>query len=87
MLYVVHVISTAAGAAAGNVLGDPAVWGLDAAFPALFLVLLRPHVVGREGLAAAALGATIALLLTPFAPPGIPILAAASASLLGWRSR
>lgn len=86
-LYAVHVSSTAAGAAAGNVLGDPAAWGMDAALPALFLVLLWPHVLQREGLVAAALGATIALALTPFAPPGIPILAAASVSLLGLRSR
>jgi 4-azaleucine resistance transporter AzlC len=87
VLYAVHVCSTAVGAIAGNILGDPAAWGLDAAFPALFLLLLWPHVQRREGLAAAVLAAAIALALTPVAPPGIPILAGASASLIGLRPR
>ncbi len=34
---------------------------------------------------AAALGAAIALALTPFAPPGVPIVAAALACLVGVR--
>jgi hypothetical protein len=33
----------------------------------------------------AALGAVIALALVPFTPPGVPILAAALAALLGLR--
>lgn len=87
VLLAAHVSSTALGAAGGRVLANPTAWGLDAAFPALFLILLRPHVRQREGLAVAALGGAIALALTPFAPPGMPILAATSAALLGWRSR
>jgi 4-azaleucine resistance transporter AzlC len=83
VLYVVHVSSTGVGAAFGNVLGDPTVWGLDAAFPALFVILLWPHVLNRAGFAAAALGAVIALVLTPLTPPGIPIVGAALASLVG----
>lgn len=87
LLYAVHVSATAVGAAAHTVLRDPSAWGLDAALPALFVALLQPLVSRREGLVAAALGATIALALTPFASPGIPILAAASVSLVGLRSR
>jgi len=61
--------------------------GLDAAFPALFLALLLPQLAGRRALAAAAAAAAIALALVPVAPPGIPIVAASVACLLGWRRR
>ena len=69
----------------GGALGDPRRIGLDAAFPALFLVLLVPEVRTRRALAAALLAAAIALALIPFAAPGIPIVAASVACLLGWR--
>ncbi len=36
-------------------------------------------------LAAALLAAGVALVLIPFAPAGIPIIAASAACLLGWR--
>ena len=83
VLYVVWVSSTAIGALGANVLGDPETLGLDAAFPALFLGLLWPQMKGRWGALAAALGALIALALVPLAPPGVPIIAAAAASLVG----
>ena len=37
--------------------------------------------------ASAFLGGAIALVLIPFTPPGIPVVAAAFAALLGVRSR
>jgi hypothetical protein len=40
---------------------------------------------GRLPLIAAATGALIALMLTPFAPPGVPVLAAVGAALIGLR--
>jgi 4-azaleucine resistance transporter AzlC len=83
VLYVVWVSSTAIGALGANVLGDPETLGLDAAFPALFLGLLWPQMKGRWGVLAAALGALIALALVPLAPPGVPIIVAAAASLVG----
>lgn len=78
-------LGTALGVLAGDSLGDPAVIGLDAAFPALFLALLAPPLRRREGLAAALLGAAIALALTPLTPAGIPIIAATAACLVGLR--
>ena len=84
-LYVAWVGGTAAGALGAGFLGDPAKLGLDAAFPALFLALLVPQVRSRRALAAALLGAGIALSLTPLTPSGVPIIAAAAACLLGWR--
>lgn len=83
VLFVAHVGSTAIGAAMSRGIADPARFGLDGAFPALFVILIAPHLAGKPAEAAAAMGAAIALLLTPFVAPGIPILAAAAASLVG----
>jgi 4-azaleucine resistance transporter AzlC len=85
VLYVSWVGGTALGALGGEALGDPADLGLDAAFPALFLALLVPQVRTRRALAAALLGGGVALLLLPFTPAGVPIIAAAAACLIGWR--
>jgi predicted branched-subunit amino acid permease len=85
VLYVVHVASTALGAATAGLLADPTAWGLDAALPALFVLLAWPHLLYRDGLGAALFGAAAALALTPVAPPGVPIVAAAAASLVGPR--
>jgi predicted branched-subunit amino acid permease len=86
LLYFSWVGGTTAGVLAGDVLGDPESLGLDAAFPALFLGLLLPMLRTRRSLAAALAGAAIALALVPLAPPGVPIIAAAAACLIGWRS-
>lgn len=86
VLYVSWIVGTAVGAIAGDALADPASLGLDAAFPALFLALLVPQVTSRRALAAALAGGAIALVLLPFTPAGVPIVAASAACLLGWRS-
>jgi predicted branched-subunit amino acid permease len=83
VLYSCWVSATALGTLAGDRLGDPETYGLDAAFPALFLALLIPQVRSRQALAAAIAGATIALVLIPFAPAGVPIIAATGACLIG----
>ena len=71
----------------GEALGDPVALGLDAAFPALFLALLMPQVGGGRAVAAAVLGAGVALALVPFTPAGVPIIAAAGAALIGLARR
>lgn len=86
VLYIAWVVGTAVGLVLGEVVGDANRLGLDAAFPALFLALLIPQLDSRRKLAAALLGGTIALALIPFTPAGIPIVAAAGACLVGWRS-
>jgi 4-azaleucine resistance transporter AzlC len=86
-IYVAWVAGTALGVAFGKLIGDPARLGLDAAFPALFLALLVPQLHTRDARIAAVLGATIALVLTPFTPPGVPIVAAGAACLIGLRTR
>jgi 4-azaleucine resistance transporter AzlC len=84
-LYVAWSTGTAVGVLAGDSLGDPATLGLDAAFPALFLALLAPLLRDRYALAAAGIGAGIALILTPVTPAGIPVIAATAACLVGLR--
>jgi predicted branched-subunit amino acid permease len=49
----------------------------------LFLGLLVPLARDRRHVAAALLGAAIALALTPFTPAGVPIIAASAACLIG----
>lgn len=83
VLWLAWVIGTIVGVIGGEALGDPAALGLDAAFPALFLALLVSQLRSRAALLAAALGAGIAVGLVPFAPPGVPIIAAALAALIG----
>jgi 4-azaleucine resistance transporter AzlC len=84
LFWVLWVGGTALGTVVGDFL-DPEAVGLDAAFPALFLALLVPYVRTRRSLAAALLAAAITLVLIPVAPPGVPIVAASLACLLGLR--
>jgi 4-azaleucine resistance transporter AzlC len=85
VLYAAWVGGTAVGLVAGSRVGDPATLGLDAAFPALFLALLVPLVRSRNALVAAVGGALIALVLTPLAPAGVPVIAATAACLVRLR--
>ena len=85
VFYALWVGSTALGTVLGGVLEDPNALGLDAAFAALFLALAVPYLREPRGRQAAALAAVITLVLTPFAPAGVPIIAASAACLLGLR--
>jgi 4-azaleucine resistance transporter AzlC len=78
---------TVIGVLGGTLLGDPAALGLDAIFPAFYLGLLAEEMSDRAALSSAVLGAAIALCLVPFAPPGIPVVAASAAALLGLRAK
>ena len=85
VFYGLWVGSTAAGTLIGGVLGDPNALGLDAAFAALFLALAVPYLRERRSREAAALAAVITLVLLPFAPAGVPIIAVSAACLVGLR--
>jgi predicted branched-subunit amino acid permease len=67
---------TLLGVIAGRAVGSPEALGLDAAFPALFVWLLRDQLTGRGAAGAALAGAALTLLLSPVLPAGLPILAA-----------
>ncbi len=81
-VYVFWNLGTLIGALAGGQI-DPETYGLDAAFPAAYVAMVLGHLRTRRGLLAAALGAAICLVLIPFVPVGIPILAASLAILIG----
>jgi 4-azaleucine resistance transporter AzlC len=76
---------TAIGVFAGSLLGDPEALGLDGIFLAFYLSLLVAEVGDRRAVVAAALGVAITLALMPFAPPGVPVVAASLAALIGLR--
>ena len=85
VLYAGWVGGTALGVLGGSALGNPNRLGLDAAFPALFLALVAPRLRERRALLAALAGGALAAALIPAAPPGVPIVAASAACLIGWR--
>ena len=85
MLWVAWVGGTAIGAFVN--IGNPNTLGLDGAFPALFLALLVRQLRDRLSVSAAVAGAGTAAVLIPFTPAGIPVIAAASACLLGLARR
>jgi 4-azaleucine resistance transporter AzlC len=84
VLYVLWVGGTALGTVVGD-LFDPEAIGLDAAFAALFLALLAQYLRSRRAVAAAVVAAVITLALLPVAPPGVPIVVAGVACLVGLR--
>jgi predicted branched-subunit amino acid permease len=85
--YAGWVLGTIVGVFIGPALGNPNALGLDALFPAFFVALLFEEARGRRRVAAAGGGAAIALVLTPFVPAGLPILAAAAAAVVASRMR
>lgn len=83
--YVAWVGGTAIGVAAGDSI-DPEALGLDVLFPAFFLGLLIDELRnGRRHIGAALIAVAVVLVLVPFTPPGIPIIAASVGALLGLR--
>ncbi|HEY6778253.1 MAG TPA: AzlC family ABC transporter permease [Thermoleophilaceae bacterium] len=77
---------TVIGVFGGEAIGDPAAFGLDAIFPAFFLGLMATELRSSRARAAALGGGAIALLLAPIVPPGLPVLAASAAALIGLRA-
>lgn len=79
--YVGWVTGTVLGVAVPGL--DARALGLDAVFPAFFLILLAGELRDRTRIGVAGLGALLALALVPVAPPGVPVLAASAAALVG----
>lgn len=81
MEWLAWVAGSALGALIGPVLGDPVRLGLDAAFPALFIALLWP-LLDAPGARRCALGGALAVLaVSPWAPDGAALAAAAVVGL------
>jgi 4-azaleucine resistance transporter AzlC len=85
--YCTWISGTAVGVLWGDALGDTDKLGLDAIFPAFFFGLLLNELRSRRARSVAAIGTALALVLIPFTPPGIPVLVASLASLLGLTRR
>lgn len=73
---------TLVGALAGEAIGDPRTYGLDAAVGAAFLALLRPRLADRRNQLVAVAAAALALGLVPVTTAGVPVLAAGGVALL-----
>jgi predicted branched-subunit amino acid permease len=81
-------VFTLVGALAAQALGNPASWGLDAAVPAAFLGLLWPRLTNWYLRMVAVISMAFALLVTPWLPAGLPIIASVLvAFVFGWRER
>jgi predicted branched-subunit amino acid permease len=83
--YVAWTIGTAVGVLSHVVVGDIERLGLDVIFPAFFLALLMRELRsgGKRTIAATTIAAALAAALVPIAPPGVPVLVACGAALLG----
>lgn len=73
LLFTCWNLGTLIGALAGSSI-DPETFGLDAAFPVVFVAMVAPHLATRSGRRAALIGAAVTIVLTPFLPVGLPIL-------------
>lgn len=74
-------LATLGGALAGESLGDPRTYGLDAAVGAAFIALLWPRLRDRRNQVTAVLAVALALGLVPVTAAGVPVLAAALVAL------
>jgi predicted branched-subunit amino acid permease len=76
-VFVLWNLATLVGAVAGNAVGDPRTYGLDAAAPAAFLALLAPRLDNRPAWVIAVVAAMVAVAVVPLVPAGVPVLVAA----------
>ena len=77
-------LGTLLGAVLGSAI-DPHTFGLDVGFTAAYVAMLFPHLKTINGRFAAAGGALISVVLAPFVPIGLPILASGLAIFVGLR--
>jgi predicted branched-subunit amino acid permease len=70
------------GAIAGNLIGDPRAYGLDAAVGGAFLALLWPRLTDPRNRVIAAVAAAVALGVVPLTAAGVPVLVAGGVALL-----
>lgn len=81
-VFVLWNAATLLGALGGQAFGNPETYGLDAAVGAAFLALLWPRLTDRRNRAVGLGAVLLSLVLVPFVPAGVPVLAAAGVALL-----
>lgn len=87
-IFLLWNLTTFLGALAGQAIGDPRTYGLDAAVGAAFLGLLWPRLTSWHTRVVAVFGAAVAVGVVPVAAAGMPIIiggAAAVALGMLWR--
>jgi predicted branched-subunit amino acid permease len=85
-VYIFWNLFTFLGALGASAIGDPAVWGLDAAVPAAFCGLVWPRLKNKLQFVVCATAIALALLLTPLTPAGVPIITTVLlAVIFGWK--
>ena len=85
-VYIFWNLFTFLGALGASAIGDPSVWGLDAAVPAAFCGLVWPRLKDKRLFLISACAIILALLLTPITPAGIPIITTVLLAIfLGWK--
>ena len=86
-VFVLWNLTTLLGALAGDAMGDPRRYGLDAAAAAAFCALLWPRLRSADAFAIAGAALVVAVVLAPHVPGGVPVLVAATTSLAAgvWR--
>jgi len=87
-VYIFWNIFTLLGALGAKAMGNPSVWGLDAAVPAAFLGLVWPRLTNKLERALAVGALVLAVLLSPVLSAGLPIIATVIlAVIFGWKVR
>lgn len=82
VLFVVWNSTSLLGALAGEAMGDPRAYGLDAAAAAAFVALVWPRLRGGGPVATAGLAMVLTLVSAPFVPTGVEVLIGATAALV-----
>ncbi|MEY3663113.1 MAG: hypothetical protein RI919_629 [Actinomycetota bacterium] len=83
-VFVFWNLLTLLGALLGELMSDPAVWGLDAAAAAAFVALVWPRLNDSPTRVVAALAFVVAILSSPYVPQGVPVLLAGLVAVLVW---
>ena len=81
-VFVFWNLATLLGSVGAGALGDPKRLGLDAAIPAGFMALVWPRLRDRRSWSIGLCAAAMALVLTPFLRPGVPVLMTASVAVV-----
>lgn len=81
-VFVFWNLFTFLGAIAGNLIGDPRTYGLDAAVGGAFLALLWPRLADPRNRVIAVAAAAVALGVVPLTAAGVPVLVAGGVALL-----
>ena len=85
-VYIFWNMFTFLGALGASAIGNPSVWGLDAAVPAAFCGLVWPRLKNKTHFFVSAASISLALILTPLTPAGIPIITTVLlAVIFGWK--